>query len=293
MEKFLQKLEDIASDRKHGAAQLFLKAANVLLEWAEEDGSNERFVTILKAVAQTQPGMAPMLNLVNYTLLAWEKGGIKEVKKTLAEVLHKDENKRKAISEQSLPLILQAERVVTLSFSSSVFDAIKLSLKSKKTKVLVSQGIPLMGGVRIAKMLYDLGAEVYLCTDALLPSLLQEGDIVLVGADAVTPFGLINRCGSYPLALTARDRAVSFYSVTSTEKFLPKELLKYYTIEEKNPDEVLPNVPFFIINRYFDETPLELVTGFVTEKGILSAEKVKELLSQLPVSSLVSKIWYV
>lgn len=292
MDKFLKQLEMIATDRKRGAAQLFIEAVKTLVGWSKERGEShpEEFISILKATANTQPSMAPMLNLVNSALLGWEEEGIKGMTRRLEAPLESSELRKKQLVQYSYPILAEAKRVITLSFSSTVLEALKGVIKRKRPRVVVSQGTPLMGGTRMARILHDLGAEVYLCVDALLPSLLKKGDAVIVGADAITLEGLVNRCGSYPLALTALDREIPFYSLTGMEKFLPQGLLPYYRIEDRDPSEVLPNAPFPIIHRYFDETPLRLLTGLVTENGILAPPKVEEILRGLPVSKRIKEV---
>jgi len=106
-------------------------------------------------------------------------------------------------------------------------------------------------------------------------------DVLLVGADSLSTEGLVNKIGTYPLALAARAHQVPFYALCGTEKLLPLG----YTLPEqstKEPKEVWPDHPrrVEVINRYFDLTPWEYLTGIVTEEGVLGPTEVRAIISE-------------
>jgi len=123
--------------------------------------------------------------------------------------------------------------------------------------------------------------ETRLVVDALAPSMRTDVEVVLVGADSLSIEGLVNKIGTYPLALAARAHEVPFYLLCGTEKFLPAD----YTLPEespKDPQEVWPDHPkgVQVMNRYFDLTPLEYLSGIATEEGMLSPTEVREIISK-------------
>jgi methylthioribose-1-phosphate isomerase len=72
------------------------------------------------------------------------------------------------------------------------------------------------------------------------------------------------------------------------DKILPKEypiILKY----QKNPEEILTQSIKNVtpINYYFDLTPLEFLTGIITEKGILSPLEIQEHINKLPIHRIL------
>ena len=133
--------------------------------------------------------------------------------------------------------------------------------------------------------------------------LMQENmvDIVIVGADRVAANGdVANKVGTYLKALAARDNNIPFYVAlpSSTIDFELKEGVHHIPIEKRNEDEILKidgltkdkNIEIIDImpahypsaNYAFDITPAHLVTGIITEKGIVEAnsEKILKLFSE-------------
>ncbi len=120
---------------------------------------------------------------------------------------------------------------------------------------------------------------------------MQQGavDLVIVGTDRVTRNGdVANKIGTYLKALAAHDTGVPFYVALpfSTIDWTLDDGLNI-PIEERSPNEVLriqgrlgngnvvvseigaPGSP--AANPAFDVTPARLVTGFITERGVCSA----------------------
>jgi methylthioribose-1-phosphate isomerase len=103
-------------------------------------------------------------------------------------------------------------------------------------------------------------------------------DIVLVGADRVSPRLVVNKIGTRLISLSARDANVPLYCLADTSKFVPERL----PIQRK-PDppsfEVWPDHPpgISVINPYFEEVPIELFTGIVTENGSIAPDEATRL----------------
>ena len=53
---------------------------------------------------------------------------------------------------------------------------------------------------------------------------LADGDVVLLGADSVTPQGISNKSGSWALAAAAHERRLPVYALASVEKWWPEPL---------------------------------------------------------------------
>ncbi|HET7848298.1 MAG TPA: S-methyl-5-thioribose-1-phosphate isomerase [Pseudolabrys sp.] len=124
--------------------------------------------------------------------------------------------------------------------------------------------------------------------------LMQHGlvDIVFVGTDRVTAQGdVCNKIGTYLKALAARDNNVPFYVAlpSPTIDFTVNDGITEIPIEERAPDEVtamtgktrdgrietVQIVPdgSTAANYGFDVTPARLVTGLVTERGVIEANR--------------------
>ena len=124
--------------------------------------------------------------------------------------------------------------------------------------------------------------------------LMQHGlvDLVIVGTDRVTANGdVCNKIGTYLKALAARDNSVPFYVAlpSPTIDFAIADGLTEIPIEERGADEVATMtgrtadgrietvriVPegSAVANYGFDVTPARLITGLITERGVIAASR--------------------
>ena len=103
-------------------------------------------------------------------------------------------------------------------------------------------------------------------------------DAVIVGADRIAGNGdTANKIGTYGLAVLSKYHQIPFYVAAPFSTFdFSISSGKDIPIEERNPDEVRmvqgiyiapKNIPVY--NPSFDITPNELITGIITEKGVL------------------------
>lgn len=109
-----------------------------------------------------------------------------------------------------------------------------------------------------------------------------EVSLAIVGADRIATNGdVANKIGTYEKAVVAKENGVPFYvaAPASTFDFTLSDGDKI-PIEERSEDEVLMVKGKRIApkdakarNPAFDVTPAEYVAGYITEKGILSSEK--------------------
>jgi methylthioribose-1-phosphate isomerase len=168
--------------------------------------------------------------------------------------------------------------------------------------VWVDETRPRNQGLLTAWELAGHGVPHTLVTDNAGGHLMQRGlvDLVLVGADRVTRRGdVCNKIGTYLKALAARENDIPFYAAvpTPTIDWGIEEALKEIPIEERSEDEVRvvrgldaegrfgevsiapKSTP--VANPAFDVTPASLVTGIITEKGVVRATE-KEILQYWP-----------
>ncbi len=151
--------------------------------------------------------------------------------------------------------------------------------QGKKIKVFVLETRPVLQGARLTN--FELARTKIphtLITDSMSGSVMDKIDIVLAGADRIARNGdIANKIGTLTLAITARYYKVPFYVAAPTSSFdLSIKTGKDIIIEERNPDEILKinnrliapkNTRAF--NPAFDITPARLISGIITEKGIV------------------------
>ena len=107
----------------------------------------------------------------------------------------------------------------------------------------------------------------------------EHFDAVIVGADRITARGdTANKIGTYALAIAAKYHGVPFYVAAPSSTF-DRQLLDGadIPIEQREPAEVVAPYGHAIApaganvyNPAFDVTPAELITGLITEMGIIS-----------------------
>lgn len=158
--------------------------------------------------------------------------------------------------------------------------------------VWVDETRPRSQGLLTAWELAGHGVPHTLVADNAGGHLMQHGkvDLVLVGADRVTRRGdVANKIGTYLKALAARESGVPFYAAvpTPTIDWEVEDALAGIPIEERSGDELrivrglddagrpasvaIAPASTAVANPAFDVTPAELVTGIITEKGVVGA----------------------
>ena len=153
----------------------------------------------------------------------------------------------------------------------------------REVHVLVDETRPYLQGARLTTWeLAQAGVPHSLLPDVAAGHLMATGevDVVLVGADRVAANGdTANKVGTYPLAVLAARHGIPFYVCAPTSSVdLTAPDGTAIPIEERNPDEVLEfrgvrTAPAGteVRNPAFDITPAELITGVVTEEGLVSS----------------------
>jgi methylthioribose-1-phosphate isomerase len=149
--------------------------------------------------------------------------------------------------------------------------------------VWVDETRPYLQGARLTTWeLAQAGVPHSLIPDVAAGHLMARGevDVILVGADRVAANGdTANKVGTYMLAVLAARHGVPFYVCAPTSSVdLATPDGAAIEIEERPADEVLkfrgvniapPGTQ--VRNPAFDVTPAELITGIVTEEGVIRA----------------------
>jgi translation initiation factor 2B subunit (eIF-2B alpha/beta/delta family) len=173
--------------------------------------------------------------------------------------------------EAARPLLDHSRSVATLSYSSTVESILRQALPSD-CRVVIAESRPLLEGRRLFKSLSGTVADLRMVTDAQMGLVIPAVDLVLVGADTVlSDLGVLNKTGTYVAALVAHTHGRDFFVATDTYKINAAMNSGNCILESKSGKEVWPSQETRCDNVYFDITPAQLVTGFVTEEGVLDA----------------------
>ncbi|MCJ7426170.1 MAG: translation initiation factor eIF-2B [Dehalococcoidales bacterium] len=282
--------DEIRNDKTQGASQLARQAMAVLKVAAEHSqaDSAEHFLEELKGVGkglmEARPAMAPIFNIVNRYLVALSLvspgqgvGYLKGLAVSKADELARVSLQAIAeITSCGLGLIAEGDKIMTHSYSSTVMAVLgEAPAEGKRIEVIVTRSGAGGTGQRIALELGRRGMKVTFIDDTAVGLYVSSANKVMVGADRVCADGtIVNGVGTYLLALAAQKAAIPFYVLCETLKFDHRMKSDEVDLEEKEPSEVIGRVKLppqvSVKNPYFDLTPLELVTGIVTENGLLA-----------------------
>jgi methylthioribose-1-phosphate isomerase len=158
----------------------------------------------------------------------------------------------------------------------------------KRLSVIATETRPVMQGARLTAFeLQHDGIDVSLIPDTAVGHMMSRGAIkrVIVGADRVLRSGhVFNKIGTYQVAILANKHGVPFYVAAPMSTFDFESSPEDVVIEERSADEVtkvgrkrVAPKGVRIFNPAFDMTPPELITGIITEKGVLKPPFEKNL----------------
>ncbi len=154
--------------------------------------------------------------------------------------------------------------------------------EGKKVKVISCETRPRMQGAKLT--CYELmrdGIPVTLISDTMVGYVMSRGmvDKVVVGADRIVRDAVLNKIGTYNVAILAFEHGIPFYvaaPMSTMDQTLSSEDV---IIEERNPSEItnigcerVAPEGIKVFNPAFDITPLEYVDAIITEDGILVPE---------------------
>jgi translation initiation factor 2B subunit (eIF-2B alpha/beta/delta family) len=270
--KVFEEITKLKNDYVHGASWLSLHAINTLILAASESqvATVSEFIQEIKEVAQeltsARPSITPITNYANQFLhqiimMSQNENNV-EALKSFAEAKGKElvKSATKAVSkavEYACGIISDLDTIVTCSYSSTVCQVLELA-RQRETRFRViaaeSKYNDKAYGEITAEQLMKYQIPVEIVPDAKINLSISKADKALVGADSITADGyLINGKPTLPLAQAAKIKKIPFYVVCESAKFtIPCHLIK--------PTELEPS---------FDKTPLDLVTGIITEKGTM------------------------
>jgi ribose 1,5-bisphosphate isomerase len=294
-------IDEIKNDCSHGAGELALQAAGVIKTAAEQSqaGNITLFKEELKVTGEqlmsVRPAMAPVYNIVNRLLdiisnntqaddiETLRQFAVSQAERSIQDLLQAINQ----VVRQASALIPQDDVIVTHSYSSTVMAVF---IEASKTTSGLEVIMPMTGmgqlEVDTVNRLAAAGIKVTLIDVSLIAIGMNKCSKVMVGADRICADGaLVNAAGTFPLAKMAHEAGKPFYVLCDTSKFDTRLKGDEVDLEDKIPTEMfLPGVlPPLIWSRRptFDVTPFDLISGVVTENGVLNTQDIVPYLKRL------------
>jgi len=164
----------------------------------------------------------------------------------------------------------------------TALGVIRSAIKAgKRVSVVADETRPFLQGARLtAWELMQDGIPTTLIADVAAGYLMSQGeiDIVIVGADRIAANGdTANKIGTYSVAVLARRHGIPFYIAAPLSTIdLSLSDGSGIPIEERSADEVtgfggIRSAPVGVAvrNPAFDVTSADLITGLITERGVV------------------------
>ncbi len=291
-----QMIEDIRTDTTHGASQLARNAAVVFRQAAEISRAShaqamiEELNEVGLELEKVRPAMAPLYNVVYGIMRVFAEnlpGKFPEEARRIAVGLADGAVQHSylavaRVADYAAGLLKDGDTVLTHSYSSTVIAALRRAFQEKAIEALVTRSGAGRTGGALAADLNGYGLPVTLIDDTAIGIYLSRADVVLLGADRITRDAvLVNGVGTYPLVLAARQAGVPCYAVCESLKFDPRIEASAVDLEDRDAAEIDVGEAALEIpraNPHFDLTPLALLSGIVTEAGLMTPDQVLDKL---------------
>ena len=287
MDEVQKIIEDIRALRVQGAknvALAALKAVRIVAERSSDENLRENVKNVVYELAKTRPTEPAMRDALTYVLrnLSSKDALLRAIDRYEDEVLDAE----KKIADYGARRVPDGGTVITHCHSTTVVSVLRRAKEmGKEFRVVVTETRPLYQGKLTAKDLLAAGIPVIYVVDSAAYLFMQDADMYLTGADAITSDGyVVNKVGTALMAAAADRFNVPYYVAASTLKYDPVTAAGFpEIIEERDPAEVidpkeLPGAE--IRNPAFDVTPPDLVDGIISEIGIYSPQIFPAMVAQ-------------
>ncbi|HSV41826.1 MAG TPA: hypothetical protein VLH13_00270 [Methanomassiliicoccales archaeon] len=261
-------ISKVKEDNISGSSEMTTRMLQELRSLLNYDRSIQRgewfkFVTELKSAKQ---GVASFVSIsrkieslaANASNSKWNDRIAEYVDQTMVDEMEA----ANLIGERFFEAHHSTSSVLTLSYSSTVMSTLFRLKQENDLHVFVCESLPLGEGRQTVAKLKKHNIDAKLIMDAMMGSVIEEVDCCLVGADAVTPDGVINKVGTRALAATCMTAGKPFFVLTSELKITEMDRLNLSRLKKD-----VDGVPEY--HQIFEYTPLDLVDDIVTNRRIV------------------------
>jgi len=290
-------LRELKEDNISGASEFIDKALEIVkfqlrLTRDPHKDIREEIIYLSKEIIDTRPSMAPLINIIGYLIHDLDKIN-KNIIKSRLNQFNIEREERKESLELNFRTFLEDNKkvplkVMLISYSSTIVNLL-IKNKDSNFEIYILESRPLLEGRKTAEILSQF-FKTHLIVDAGMGKFIDEIDLVLIGVDSILKDGsIINKIGTFPLAITANAQNIDVYAVTDSYKYNLKSHYNQKILIEEKPiremyDKEIKDLNLKIHNYYFDITPSKYIKGFISEYGILSVQEfLKKIQQDLPI----------
>lgn len=257
----LQEIIKIVMNKELGSREI----AIMLLE-ALKKVDRDEIPLIYKKVEGIQPSMAIIKNI--FRKIIFEEYSPEDI----INIISKMDEKIFLNLKKLLPK--KKNIIATISRSATLYKIfIKMMKKRLLERVIISESRPSLEGVSFAEQLFQNRIPTTLVPDAILPSIVKEVDMVIIGCDAILyNYDIVNKSGSFALSIASKFFGRPFIVLGDEYKFAdPKEIKIKFGEREEIYNGLYKEIDVY--NPIFEVIPHNLITWIVLNNDIISPNK--------------------
>lgn len=261
-------------------------------------GFKDKLNAVAKYISSSRPTARNLfygIERVQAVVLKNKNSSVNKIKQIILleakKIMQEDMFSCRKIGAQGAKLLKDKSRVLTIcnagilatiDYGTALGVIYAAKEQGKDIKVYSCETRPLLQGARLSSWeLNKQGVDVTMIADNTAATLLTQGkiDIVITGADRIAANGdVANKIGTFNLAILCSHHKIPFYVAAPFSTFdLKIKNGKGVEIEMRKSEEVTKillkkNVApagAKVLNPAFDVTPQELISGLITDKGII------------------------
>lgn len=237
--------------------------------------------------------------------LSEEAGSFEDFKENLlsraALILEKASSAREKAAEIGAQFVHDNAVVLVQGYSRVIMSVLyyAANVQNKRFKVYVTEGRPNSDGIQAVSALRKNGIPCRAVLDSAVGYIMDKVDMVFVGAEGVVENGgVVNKIGTFQIALVAKALSKPVYAVAESYKFVRVYPLNQYDIPSETPEivtftsrrksfsttgdaETMDELA--LSNPSVDYTPPQYITLLLTDLGVLTPSGVSDELIKLYV----------
>uniref|UniRef100_A0A673YW74 Translation initiation factor eIF2B subunit alpha n=1 Tax=Salmo trutta TaxID=8032 RepID=A0A673YW74_SALTR len=230
------------------------------------------------------------LRFISLTSLEHQVTDLSRCKKVMEErgelFLEKISLSRTKVAKLCHTFIKDGAKILTHSSSRVVLRVLeKAAAEKKRFTVYVTESQPDTAGKQMADALRRLNVPVTVVLDAAVGYVLEKVDLVIVGAEGVVESGgIINKIGTYQMAVCSKAHNKPFYVVAESFKFVRLYPLNQQDVPDRfkyKADTLRTVSDLSEEHPMIDYTPPSLITLLFTDLGVLTPSAVSDELIKL------------
>lgn len=296
-EQLIKDIEDMKVKGAYLITKVALEALGLRARELAQRGASP--ISELRAaaarLAAAQPSMACVANGCAYTMAGLaDDMAPAEVEQALggrsAAFLAAFDAAQQAALDVGARLVRDGATIFIHSYTGTLYETFRRARGlGKQFRIIATESRPYCEGRFMVSELLALGIPCTIVTDASIGSFIGRADKSMVGCDSILINGnVVNKMGTYLLALACRARGVPLYASGTIFKLSMASLRgDEVRMLRRGDDGAVPiapqglpdGAPLTVENTIFDETPAHLFTGLITDQGVLPPTAIAEFRS--------------